>query len=218
MSKKAAALEPVEAAMTPAVGGDRHDPRVCGARKRQGEGLCGQAAGWGTDHPGSGRCKLHGGRTAAQGTNVARRQVEEQAREVLAELGAPAVGDPLEALLLLGGQVLAWQRATAELVNRLESVRYRSANGSEQVRAEVVVYERAMDRACTVLSAIARLNIEERLARVSERQADAVVAAVEAGLASAGVTGAAAVEARKVVARRLRVLSPVPFSGPGEGA
>ena len=36
---------------------DRH----CNARKRQGEGLCAQRAGWGTDHPGEGRCKLHGG-------------------------------------------------------------------------------------------------------------------------------------------------------------
>ncbi len=36
----------------------------CGARKRQPKGTkekCTQAAGWGTDHPGEGRCKLHGG-------------------------------------------------------------------------------------------------------------------------------------------------------------
>lgn len=34
----------------------------CGARTRSGE-PCRQAAGWGTDHPGVGRCKLHGGAT-----------------------------------------------------------------------------------------------------------------------------------------------------------
>jgi hypothetical protein len=35
----------------------------CGARRRgQGKGkLCRRPAGWGTDHPGAGRCKLHGG-------------------------------------------------------------------------------------------------------------------------------------------------------------
>lgn len=32
----------------------------CGAKNRQGK-PCQQAAGWGTDHPGKGRCKLHGG-------------------------------------------------------------------------------------------------------------------------------------------------------------
>lgn len=34
---------------------------ICGARKRNGEGVCQLPAGWGTDHPGTGRCKLHGG-------------------------------------------------------------------------------------------------------------------------------------------------------------
>lgn len=43
-----------------------HDSRYCGARKRQpahpGE-RCRRPAGWGTEHPGWGRCKLHGGST-----------------------------------------------------------------------------------------------------------------------------------------------------------
>lgn len=35
---------------------------VCGATKRDGTGEpCAQPAGWGTDHVGEGRCKLHGG-------------------------------------------------------------------------------------------------------------------------------------------------------------
>lgn len=37
-------------------------PAICGAKKKQGEGFCTQRAGWGTDHVGDGRCKLHGGR------------------------------------------------------------------------------------------------------------------------------------------------------------
>lgn len=36
----------------------------CGAKKRDGSGeCCGLPAGWGTDHVGEGRCKLHGGNT-----------------------------------------------------------------------------------------------------------------------------------------------------------
>lgn len=38
-----------------------HDSSRCGAVKRQGGGACGRPAGWGTEHVGSGRCKLHGG-------------------------------------------------------------------------------------------------------------------------------------------------------------
>src|SRR5690349_3505226 len=33
---------------------------ICGAKNRQGQ-PCKRPAGWGTDHVGSGKCKLHGG-------------------------------------------------------------------------------------------------------------------------------------------------------------
>jgi hypothetical protein len=37
---------------------------TCGAKKRgESGGQCARPAGWGTDHPGTGRCKLHGGAT-----------------------------------------------------------------------------------------------------------------------------------------------------------
>jgi hypothetical protein len=107
-------------------------------------------------------------------------------------------------LLKLAGQVLAWQESTATLVNGLEEVRYEGATGAEQLRAEVALYERAMDRAVAVLAAIARLNIEERLARVTERQADAVIDAIDAALAAAGVTGQDAARAKQAAARHLR--------------
>lgn len=38
-----------------------HSYPICGAQKSQGEGVCTRPAGWGTDHAGEGRCKLHGG-------------------------------------------------------------------------------------------------------------------------------------------------------------
>ncbi|MFE3522231.1 hypothetical protein ACFXOD_11655 [Streptomyces sp. NPDC059161] len=186
------------------------DSRYCGAQRKQQPGPCTRPAGWGTSHPGTGRCKLHGGSTPNQKTSAARQRAEAEARAVLAELGVAPVDDPLKQLLALAGQVLAWQRATAELVNRLESVRYQSDGGSEQIRAEVLLYERAMDRAVAVLTAIARLNIEERLAAVAGRQVDAVVGAVEAALASAGVRGEDAIQAKRVAARHLRALDPAP--------
>ena len=190
--------------MTPRPETDCHDPSYCGARKRQGEGTCTRPAGWGTDHPGIGHCKLHGGSTTTQTTQANRRRAEDEARALLAELHVSPVEDPLQALLKIAGQVLAWQEATASLVNELEEVRYEGATGAEQLRAEVALYERAMDRAVQVLSAIARLNIEERLARVTERQADAVIDAIDAALAAVGVTGRDAATAKQAAARHLR--------------
>lgn len=36
---------------------------ICGAKRRNGGGPCLHPAGWQTDHPGTGRCRLHGGKT-----------------------------------------------------------------------------------------------------------------------------------------------------------
>lgn len=151
-------------------------------------------------------CRKHGGAAPQSKAAAVRRQVEVEARQVLAELGVPAVEDPLAQLLRLAGEVLAWQRATAALVNGLEDgIRYRGANGAEQLRAEIALYERSMDRAIQVLAAIARLNIDERLVRVTERQADALVGAVNAALEAAGIHGGEQAEAaRKAAARHLR--------------
>jgi len=43
---------------------------ICGATKRDGSGdCCEQPAGWGTNHVGEGRCKLHGGKAGAPNSN-----------------------------------------------------------------------------------------------------------------------------------------------------
>lgn len=194
--------------MTVGSPGDGHDSpahdKSCGARKKQGDGTCTQAAGWGTTHPGIGRCKLHGGATPQQKAGAARTRAEAETRAVLADLDVHPVADPLQALLELAGQTLAWQAATASLVNQLDGIRYAGQNGAEQLRAEVGLYERAMDRASSVLSAIARLNIEDRVARISERQADVITGAVVAGLTAAGLTGDQLVTAQRAAAQHLR--------------
>lgn len=174
-------------------------PPRCSARRTNGEPC--------KNRPMRGQtvCRKHGGAAPQSKAAAVRRRLEVEARAVLAELDVEAVGDPLEALLKLAGQVLAWQSATAALVNGLEDgIRYRGANGAEQLRAEISLYERAMDRAVAVLSAIARLNIDERLVQVTERQADAMVTAINAALEAAGVGGEQAELARRAAARHLR--------------
>lgn len=75
--------------------GGRDGPPLCGAKKRQGEGHCTQVAGWGTDHVGTGPCKLHGGNTATHRT-AGQRQLATQACN---RLGIAIEKDPGEALL-----------------------------------------------------------------------------------------------------------------------
>jgi hypothetical protein len=150
------------------------------------------------------KCVAHGGRSPQAKAKGAERVVEEKARATLVQAGAPPVADPLTALGELAGQVLAFKDALGEQVNRLESIRFEDAKGGEQLRSEVVVLERAFDRCAQILALIAKLNIDERLAKVTERQADAVVQAIDAALAAAGITGQTATEARHAAAVRLR--------------
>lgn len=182
----------------------------CGAKTRQ-EGskeYCTLAAGWGTPHPGIGHCRLHGGNTKNQKVRAEKTRVEREVTAVLAQLDVSPVDNPLTALSQLAGQVLAWQKAVSTLVNRLgDEVRYEGTTGAEQLRAEIALYERAMDRANTVLAAIARLDIDARLARIEEEKARVLMEAVQAGLEAIGVTGEQAAQVKQVMARKLRAVA-----------
>lgn len=173
----------------------------CGGTNRQGA-PCGNPAGKNTDHFGSGNCANHGGATPT-GRIAA---LNEQAQRLLYRHDAGPVADPLEALQRLAGRALALEQTIGQLVNDLTAVRYESEGGGEQLRAEVAVLERAMDRCGKLLVDIARLNIDERLARVTERQAEQVSAALTAVLSELGLSIEQQREARTGIARHLRAV------------
>jgi len=66
---------------------------VCGAKKRGTNSKCQLAAGWGTPHPGIGKCKLHGGSVP----NHVKAAGKEELRRLL---GKPMEIDPIQALLM----------------------------------------------------------------------------------------------------------------------
>jgi hypothetical protein len=181
--------------------------RLCGAAKRQGDGSpCKKPAGWGTPHPGTGRCRLHGGSTRSQSKGAADAAVEERARAMLAQLDAGPVDNPLAELQHLAGRVLAWERAIGQMVNDLVSLRYETEFG-EQLRSEVALLERAMDRCERVLVAMARLNIDERLARLSQAQAALVTGVILGAFADVGLSQELQDAVRPAIGRRLRLVA-----------
>lgn len=173
----------------------------CGGTNRQG-GPCGNGAGKGTNHPGTGNCKHHGGSTRAGRISA----LNEQARNLLYKHDAGPVADPLEALQRLAGRALALEETIGGLVNGLRSMRYETETGGEQLRAEVAVLERAMDRCGRLLVDIAKLNIEERLARVTEKQAAIVQDALHAVLREMGFTPEQQQDAQVRLGRHLRAV------------
>lgn len=180
---------------------------TCGV-VRKGRPPCKQVAGYGTDHLGAGPCKFHGGAFPGPSKKAHAELADRNARTWLGQnVTIQPVDNPLAAFRDLAGKALAWLEAADGLMARIreDDVRYTGRAG-EQLRAEVAVYERAMATASNVLSQYARLRIDERLVAITEEQKRMVIRALEAGLASAGIAGPAATEAKQVAARHLRAV------------
>ena len=165
--------------------------------KRSGE-RCGVAA-----VRGELRCYHHLGKSFA--LVKADRDAAALAGRLLASKGNPQpVENPLEQLALLAGELIAFKDATSALVGDLKELRYKGKSG-EQLRAELGLYERAQDRCGRMLVDIARLNIDSRLAAISEAQAQQLEVILIATLATFGISGRDS-EVRQVVAQQLAAL------------
>lgn len=167
-------------------------------------------------------CDKHGGRAPQNRQAAARRLAEAELQKQAQNLVGNPVDNPLTELAALAGRARAWMELLQDRVEALlaadqgeagtesdspkSSIRYRGGAG-EQTRAEVQLYERAMDRLGRFLADYGRLNVDERLLKITERQADAVTSAIDAVIAHLGATGEKAVEAKKVAARHLRAVA-----------
>jgi hypothetical protein len=168
--------------------------------------------------PGGVVCAMHGGNAPQARAEAKRRATEARLDSLATDLTGRPVGNALTELSRLAGRARAWMQMLEERVQALldaesapsggdeeeqgdHGIRYYHRAG-EQTRAEVQLYERAMGQLGSLLTSIARLNIDERLARITERQAEAVIAALEAGLTAAGVRDPEQRTAAKAAASR----------------
>src|SRR5882762_10370991 len=168
-------------------------------------GKCQRPAGWGTQHPGVGTCKLHAGSTISANINGAAELLRRNVDEVIGKLNIIPIDDPLTELSKLAGEVTAWKDVIARRVAFLSDVRYDGEKTGEQIRGEVIVFERALDRCNSVLTGMARLNIDERLARISEAQAQLVAEVLSTVLSEIGLDVTTQREAKTRVAEKLRL-------------
>lgn len=108
----------------------RYSYQICGAKKRQGTGVCTQKAGWGTDHPGSGRCKLHGGAAPVKHgrySKVLRKRVGELAAQFEAD------PDPLN----LEPELAQARALYADYLERMEGKPGFDPGGAAKLLAEI---------------------------------------------------------------------------------
>lgn len=156
-------------------------------------------------------CRIHGGSAAHVKAKAAERVTEHKARGELGKLDsllgpAEPVENPLLELQSLAGEAKRWKELMSARVAGLTSVGYQGPTG-EQVKAEVALLERAMDRMVHVLGIIAKLNIDERLMRIDQEQAQrmstTLIEALDAVLGWLGLTSEHFDEARGIVAKRI---------------
>lgn len=199
----------------------------CEAAKRGG-GLCGRPAGWGTQHLGVGKCKLHGGATPnhelAGAVILARRE--------MAVMGQPLDIEPGEALLqcirIAAGEVqYASDRIgaldEADAIVQASSTKTRplshgkdGESASETVEEVTTsnVYElniwiqvrrQALDRLVNYSAVALKAGVEERRVRVAEQTGVLIAQAIRGVLAELGVADRP--EVPSVVRRQLALVS-----------
>jgi hypothetical protein len=168
--------------MTVSASAADHDGRpLCGGPLKHRDGTCTQTAGWGTPHPGIGRCKLHGGSTGSHVKAAQRVQAERVLRSVWNPNAEP-VTDSVAALQRLAGGL---EEAVGVLGAQLTVGEPCELCGRGGVALDPVnagAWTRTVRELRTALSEMERLGIASRFVELQEGQAALVVGAVQSGL------------------------------------
>lgn len=179
---------------------------------QDGGDICASFAVRGTDPP---RCKVHG---ANAGSAMSKRaagaviegEVMDRFKEIVAEnpdrlLNPPTLSDPLSELLMVCAEMKVLKNILRDRVSVLDADSWGSLSRAEevQVRAEVILYERALERLAATLINIIKLGIEDRLAAVTSAQVQKIEQALILALEASGSDLDGQTRARKVLIREL---------------
>ncbi len=209
--------------------GVEHSKPLCGAHLLKREGNCKRPAGWGTQHPGAGRCRFHGGASPTHQAKATR----ELAQRACMKLGIPVETNPAEALLHAvweaAGNVEFYRQLIQELEAHPEEGQYSEDSegkthyrpgkrgiygetyhisgiptGEATVHVLVQLYNEERDRLVKYSSEALRAGVEERRVKLAESEARVLFGAVMAALAEADLSFQQQESVRRSIAMRLR--------------
>lgn len=197
------------------------DGSYCHGKKRSEEGgWCHRPEGWGTDHAGTGKCKLHGG--ATQTHKVAAKA--ELARQAVATYGLPREIDPADALIeevhrtaghvaWLGGVVAEMDRAelvwgVTEEVNKT-ATEFSGIDITSSAKPSIWLdlYHRERAHLAKVCKDALAAGIAERQVRMAEQQGALLVGVIQRILDDLALTAEQRERVSEVVPRHLRAVS-----------
>jgi hypothetical protein len=157
----------------------RNRHAMCGAKKRNGE-TCRAYAGQGTDHPGTGACKFHGGATRNHGKSAVKQELTRR----MVTLGAPiedvtAVSALLSELCHSTGHV-EWLRQEIATMSKEDL-------GTVEGLALVRLYDTERDRKTRIAKLCSEAGVDEATVRVAEVQVTILGSALQHACDTAGV-------------------------------
>jgi hypothetical protein len=157
----------------------RNRHAMCGAKKRNGES-CRAYAGQGTDHPGTGACKFHGGATP----NHSKSAVKQELTRRMVTLGAPvedvtAVSALLSELYASTGHV-EWLRQEIAAMSKADL-------GTVEGIALVRLYDSERDRKTRIAKLCSEAGVDEAAVRVAEVQVTILGNALQRACDTAGI-------------------------------
>lgn len=163
--------------------------RRCTAHNRRGT-QCGRAP-----IPGGTVCRHHGGGAPAVKAAAERRLLLEQAEAhvtaSVAVRGRLTLREVYSELLTTATLAVQWRDVLQQRVDELEVWRYTAPGaGTEQTRAELQLFEKALDRTSRVLELIARLDIDQRATAMDARTGELIALVLNRALNAGDLTGA----------------------------
>lgn len=190
---------------------------ITGYRLCRHNGRCPNMAVAGSDPA---RCTTHGMAGGGDGRKHSTANlIENSAAARLAQIMAAhgerllrpdPVGNPLDELLMLAAEIREGKEILRALVSCLYEngqIRYAHSKAGEQVRMEILLYERALERYAKILIDISKLKIEDRLAGIRQQTADMLERALDAALEESGVGLEGKHSARQALRRHLKVIA-----------
>lgn len=168
----------------------------CGAKTRSG-GKCGRPKGWGTEHPGTGHCKFHGGSTPSGQKHAA--------KELGLIMGAQMDIEPHEALLtcvrIAAGEVAYCSAEIAELKQATESTRF-----GKKLDMWIEVRQIAVAQLAKYSKMALDAGVAERQVQIAERYGEMLAALVGGILSDLKLTKGQREKAPEIVRRHMSAL------------
>lgn len=152
--------------------------RVCGSVNRDGITICQKPPGYGTDHPGYGRCSYHGGSTPAGMKRAAVIEAKARAREFGSkDSNRIDPADVLKQELARTNTMLEWARDMCQLL--IEDLARRKKPKTEIIEdPKFQAYRIVMDQERDRLVRIARSSLESSIADRKQMLAEALASVV----------------------------------------